>query len=233
MQLERILHLHGFGSRKTCRALIRQQRVKVAGQICDDPFIELATEGLAFNVDGVDWHYHENATIVLHKPAGYECSRRPIHHPSIYSLLPRPLMERGVQAVGRLDADTTGLLLLTDDGPLNHRLASPRHQVRKTYRVHLKHPACAHFVAALLQGVQLHDEPGPLAAIACSMLDEKTVQLVVGEGKYHQVKRMVAAAGNRVEALHREAMGSFRLPDDLVPGQWRWLDEDELKGLFA
>ncbi|OQA30650.1 MAG: Ribosomal small subunit pseudouridine synthase A [Betaproteobacteria bacterium ADurb.Bin341] len=233
MQLERILHQQGFGNRKACRALARQQRVMVAAQICDDPFAELATEGLVFSVDGVDWSYHEKATLVLHKPAGYECSRRPLHHPSVYALLPRPLLERGVQAVGRLDEDTTGLLLFTDDGQLNHRLTSPRHQVRKTYRVHLKHPAKADFVAALLHGVKLHDEPEFVLALACSLLDEKTVQLVVGEGKYHQVKRMVAAAGNRVEALHREATGEFRLPADLAPGQWRWLGVDELKGLLA
>ncbi len=233
MQLERILHLQGFGSRKACRALIRQQRVRIAGRICDDPFVDLATEGLVFSVDGVDWRYHEKTTIVLHKPAGYECSRHPLHHPSVYSLLPQPLLERGVQAVGRLDVDTTGLLLLTDDGPLNHRLTSPRHQVRKAYRVHLKHPAQASFVAALLQGVPLRDGRQPVQALACSLLDEKTVRLVVGEGKYHQIKRMVAAAGNRVDGLHREAMGSFCLPADLAPGQWRCLEEDELKGLFA
>lgn len=233
MQLERILHHHGFGSRKCCRALVRQRRVRVAGQICDDPFVELGTEGLVFAVDGVAWPYREQATIVLHKPAGYECSRRPLHHPSVYSLLPVPLLERGVQSVGRLDEDTTGLLLFTDDGALNHRLTSPRHKVSKTYRVQLKHPAGEDLVNALLQGVQLHDEPTPVLAVACSLIDAKTLQLVVGEGKYHQVKRMVAAAGNRVEALHREAMGAYRLPADLAPGQWCWLEEDELKELFS
>ena len=233
MQLERILHQQGFGNRKACRALARQQRVMVAAQICDDPFAELVTEGLVFSVDGVDWSYHEKATLVLHKPAGYECSRRPLHHPSVYSLLPLPLLERGVQSVGRLDEDTTGLLLFTDDGALNHRLTSPKHKVCKTYHVQLKHPADAELVAALLHGVNLHDAPEPVAAADCSLLTERCLRLVVTEGKYHQVKRMVAAVGNRVEALHREAMGAYRLPDDLAPGQWRWLEEDEVKELWA
>jgi len=233
MQLERILHQQGFGNRKVCRSIVRQGRVTVAGQLCDDPFAELPINDLVFSVDGVEWPYREQATIALHKPVGYECSRRPIHHPSVYTLLPLQLLERGVQSVGRLDEDTTGMLLFTDDGALNHRLTSPRHRVSKTYRVQLKHPAQEDLITALLRGVRLHDEPEPVVAVACSLIDEKTVRLVVGEGKYHQVKRMVAAAGNRVEALHREAMGTYRLPANLAPGQWRWLEEDELKELFA
>jgi len=228
MELERILHRHGFGSRKACRALIRAGRVAVNGQACDHPFAEIETEELVFSVDGEDWPYRAEATLVLNKPAGYECSRRPIHHPSIYSLLPVPLLERGVQTVGRLDEDTTGLLLFTDDGQLNHLLTSPKRKVPKTYRVTLKHAGDAALVAALLEGVLLHDEPEPICAAACELLAERQLRLVVTEGKYHQVKRMVAAAGNRVEALHREAVGNYRLPDGLTAGAWVWLSPAEL-----
>jgi 16S rRNA pseudouridine516 synthase len=133
------------------------------------------------------------------------------------------LRARGVQPVGRLDQDTTGLLLLTDDGALNHRLTSPRHHVPKTYRVTLKHPADTGLCQRLLEGVQLHDEPAPSLAINCVLLDAATLRITIDEGKYHQVKRMVAAAGNRVEALHREAVGSVVLPEDLGPGEWRWV----------
>ena len=105
MQLERILHRHGFGTRKGCRALVRQGRVSIGGDVCDDPSAELATEGLVFAVDGVDWPCVEFATVLLHKPAGYECSRKPQHHPSVLELLPSPLRERGVQPIGRLDDD--------------------------------------------------------------------------------------------------------------------------------
>ena len=134
-----------------------------------------------------------------------------------------PLRARGVQPVGRLDQDTTGLLLLTDDGALNHRLSSPRHAVPKTYLATLKHAAEGTLCERLLGGVQLHDEPAPIAALRCELLADTTLRIVICEGKYHQVKRMVAAAGNRVEALHREAVGDLVLPPDLAPGQWRWL----------
>ncbi len=231
MELERLLHHHGFGSRKTCRALVRTGRVTVNGAACENPQADFATAGLVFSVDGEVWPYAENATLMLNKPAGYECSRRPIHHPSVYSLLPPPLLERGVQSIGRLDEDTTGLLLFSDDGQLNHILTSPRHHVPKTYRVTLKHAGDAALVEFLLKGVLLHDERDLICAAACALVDERTLRLTVTEGKYHQVKRMIAAAGNRVEALHREVVGGVTLSEGLAPGQWRWLQPAELESL--
>jgi 16S rRNA pseudouridine516 synthase len=223
MQLERLLHRHGFGTRKACRALVRQGRVSIGGAVCGDPFAELATGGLVFTVDGVDWPCTEFATVLLHKPAGYECSRQPQHHPSVLELLPLPLRERGVQPIGRLDEDTTGLLLLTDDGQLNHQLSSGKRKVPKVYLATTKHPLDAEQVGRLLAGVVLNDEPLAVAAAAAEVVDDFHLRLTVTEGKYHQVKRMVAAAGNRVEALHREALGGLTLPVDLKPGEWRWL----------
>ncbi len=125
MTLERLLHSQGFGSRKACRALVRQGRVTVDGQVCVDPFAEFEPTGLPFSVDGELWVYREKVYLALNKPAGYECSRSPLHHPSVLSLLPEPLTRRGVQPVGRLDQDSTGLLLLTDDGQFIHALTSP------------------------------------------------------------------------------------------------------------
>jgi 16S rRNA pseudouridine516 synthase len=232
MQLERILHRHGFGTRKGCRALVRMGRVSIGGVVCDDPFAELATEGLVFAVDGVDWPYAEFASVLLHKPAGYECSRKPQHHPSVLELLPPPLRERGVQPIGRLDEDTTGLLLLTDDGQLNHQLSSGRRKVPKVYLATTRHPLDAEQVGRLLAGVLLNDEPVPVVAAAAEIVDDFQLRLTVTEGKYHQVKRMVAAAGNRVETLHREALGGLALPVDLKPGEWRWLaavDHEKLR----
>jgi 16S rRNA pseudouridine516 synthase len=232
MQLERLLQSQGFGSRKVCRALIRQGQVAVGGQPLDDPYAELDPTNLDFSVDGQGWTYREHATLMLNKPANFECSRSPRHHPGVLSLLPAPLVNRGVQPVGRLDADTTGLLLLTDDGDLLHRLISPRHQVPKVYRVTAKHAVDEAQIAALLAGVRLRDEPAPIAALACERLEERVIRLTIGEGKYHQVKRMLAAAGNRVEALQRIAMGGLSLPDDLAQGQWRWLEAADLARLF-
>jgi len=246
MQLQDILYTQGFGSRRVCAGLIQQGHVQVyaAGEglprPCTEASADFGVEGLRFRVQGVDWDYHARAYLMLHKPAGIECSQKPSAWPSVYTLLPAPLRQRpgkgavaGVQAVGRLDQDTTGLLLLTDDGQLLHRLASPRHQVPKVYEVTLKHPAGEREVQQLLAGVVLDDDPKPVRALACELSDPLHLRLTLIGGKYHQVKRMVAAVGNRVEALHRSQIGGLRLPADLAPGQWRWLQASELALLDA
>jgi len=211
--------------------MVRHERVAINGAMCDDPFADIATDGLIFSVDGVEWPYAEFASVVLHKPAGYECSRKPQHHPSVLELLPRPLRERGLQPIGRLDEDTTGLLLITDDGQLNHVLSSAKRKVPKVYLATTKHPLDEGQIDALLAGVLLNDEPEPIAAAAAEIAGNQLLRLTVTEGKYHQVKRMVAAVGNRVEALHREAVGEFVLPPELKPGEWRWLSNDDLQRL--
>lgn len=231
MQLERILQSQGFGSRKVCRALIRAGRISLDGTVCEDPFAEVATENLDFSVDGTTWRYREKAYLMLHKPAGYECSRASKHHPSIFELLPEPLIHRDVQTVGRLDEDTTGLLLLSDDGQFIHKMISPKHKVPKVYEVTAKHPVDDDQIAALRAGVQLHDEPAPIAATACVRVSEHVIHLTLVQGKYHQVKRMLAAAGNRVEALKRIAIGGLTLSEGLEPGAWRWLEADDLTRL--
>ena len=209
--------------------MVRNERVSILGTVCDDPFAEVDTEGLVFTVDGVDWPYAEFASLVLHKPAGYECSRKPQHHPSVLELLPLPLRERDVQPIGRLDEDTTGLLLITDDGQLNHVLSSGKRKVPKVYLATTRHPVDQALIDTLLAGVLLNDEPEPIVAAGAEIVGEHLLRLTVTEGKYHQVKRMVAAAGNRVEALHREAIGEFALPVDLKPGEWRWLNAADLR----
>lgn len=229
MQLERLLQSQGFGSRKACRAMVRAGRVNIDGTLCDNPFAEFEVAGLAFTVDGEAWAYRPQAYLMLNKPAGYECSRSPRHHAGILDLLPEPLRTRGVQPVGRLDEDTAGLLLLSDDGQFIHRLISPKHKVPKVYEVTAKHPVDDGQIAALLAGVQLHDEPAPIAAAACERISENVIRLTLTEGKYHQVKRMLAAAGNRVDALKRIAVGGLALPGDLPEGGWRWLEDAELE----
>jgi len=231
MQIERILHSQGFGARKLCRILVRHHEVTVNGEPCDDPFADFSTDKLRFTVKGEPWEYREKAHLMLNKPAGYECSLKPSHHPGIHALLPTPLRERGVQNIGRLDEDTTGLLLFSDDGQFIHRMGSPKWKVPKIYEVTLKHATDEKLVAALLQGVQLNDEPAPIAALDCEAVSDKVLHLTLGEGKYHQVKRMVAAAGNRVEALKRIAIGRLALPEDLLEGQWRWLSAADLEAL--
>ena len=225
MQVARLLFSQGFGSRRECEGLCLAGRVRIGDRVVDDPFEETATTEL--EVDGTCWAVHPKAVVMLHKPAGYECSRQPRHHPGVLSLLPAPLRRRGLQPVGRLDADTTGLLLLTDDGALIHRLTSPRHHVPKTYEVQTRHAVDDALVAALREGVMLADDPLPVRAVAAEATGSHALRLVLTEGRYHQVKRMVAAAGNRVEALHRSGFGAMTL-QDLQPGQWRWVDAAEL-----
>lgn len=227
LTLAQVLFSQGFGARRECESLIAAGLVTVAGRVVDDPFEAFDPLGLQFSVRGEPWPYREKALIVLHKPAGYECSQKPKHHPSVMSLLPGPLRRREVQPVGRLDEDTTGLLLLTDDGALIHRLTSPKKHVPKVYEVGCKHAVDATQIARLRDGVVLDDSPEVVRAAACEAVGETGLRLTLLEGKYHQVKRMVAATGNTVQSLHRSAYGVLMLPPDLAPGQWRWLSGPE------
>ena len=247
MQLQEILYTQGFGTRRVCAGLIQQGLVQVympneglAPVTIAQAATEFVAEGLRFRVQGVDWPYAERAYLMLHKPAGTECSQKPSTYPSIYTLLPSPLRMRpqkaavqGVQAVGRLDQDTTGMLLLTDDGKFIHRMSSPKHHVPKVYEVTVKHPLDDKQVSKLLSGVVLDDDPQPVRAAACEAVSEFHLRLTLTEGKYHQVKRMVAAVSNRVEGLHRSRIGGVSLPADLAPGQWRWLTEAEIAAVQA
>lgn len=245
MQLQDILYSQGFGIRRVCSGLVQQGWVELypadgagpAQQVLDST-LDLEPEGLRFRVQGVDWEYHAKGYVLLHKPAGTECSQKPSAHPSIYTLLPAPLRQRpnkgaiqGLQAVGRLDQDTTGLLLLSDDGQFIHRMSSPKKHVPKVYRVTTKHPITDAMVAKLMVGVVLDDDPKPVKAAACERLEDCVLDLTLTEGKYHQVKRMLAAVGNRVEGLHRWKIGALALPADLAPGQWRWLSAEDLAAL--
>ena len=223
MKLSQVLFSQGFGARRECEGLVFGGHLTIGGAVCDDPFIEVDPEGLVFNVRGQPWPYHAKALVVMHKPAGFECSQKPRHHPSVLSLLPPPLRVRGLQPVGRLDQDTTGLLLMTDDGALIHRLTSPKKHVAKVYEIDTTDPVTERQIDALMHGVILHDDPLPVRAATAEQTGERALRLTLLEGKYHQVKRMVAASGNTVQALHRSRYGALALPADLAPGQWRWL----------
>ena len=240
MRLSELLYSQGFGTRRLCAGLIENGLVTVRGEVLSEPAteIDVSTWPVAYTVQGQSWEYQQRAYVMLNKPAGYECSHRPGAWPSVYTLLPAPLRQRptpgkvqGVQAVGRLDQDTTGLLLLSDDGAFIHRMNSPRHHVPKVYEVTTKHPLDERQITRLKSGVVLDDDPKPVAAADAQALGEHHLQLTLTEGKYHQVKRMVAAVGNRVEGLHRSRIGGLALPTDLAPGEWRWLGEDELASL--
>lgn len=245
MQLQDILYSQGFGTRRICAGLIQQGHVQITSSdgmaLCTDALHAVDVyEGWLFSVQGVVWPYHAKAYVVLHKPAGYECSHKPSAWPSVYALLPPPLRSRpqksavqGVQAVGRLDQDTTGMLVLTDDGPLIHRMSSPKHHVPKVYEVRTARALDVQQVQRLLDGVVLDDSPRAVRAAACEAVAEHHLRLTLTEGKYHQVKRMLAAVGNQVVGLHRSRIGGMPLPGDVLPGQWRWLSEEDLRKVCA
>ena len=226
--LDRLLQSQGFGTRRHCQQLIAAGHVRVAGESVLDPRLQVDREGLEFTVFDEAWISSEHVYLALNKPAGHECSRRPSHHPGVLSLLPEPLRARGVQPVGRLDHDTTGLLLLSDDGAFIHAQSSPRRKVPKHYLASTRDAVTPELVAALLAGVQLHDEPAALAALRCECLGSHQVAITLEQGKYHQVKRMLAAAGNHCVALQRVAIGGLRLDAlDLPEGAWCHLGEAE------
>ncbi|MFZ9648905.1 MAG: 16S rRNA pseudouridine(516) synthase [Fluviibacter sp.] len=231
LSIERILQNQGFGARKLCRILVRNGSVQVNGNLCEDPDEVFPTEGLTLEVEGVEgvWPFCDKAYILLNKPEGYECSRAPKHHPSVLALLADPLRARDVQPVGRLDVETTGLLLLTDDGQCIHVLTSPKHAVPKVYRATLAEAADQSLCDKLLAGVLLKDEEETIAADACRLIDPITLEMTITQGKYHQVRRMIAAAGNHVNALQRTAIGELVLPNDLAPGEWQWLNAEQMR----
>jgi len=232
-RLDDLLFSQGFGTRRVCAGMMAAGLVKVAGQTVTDPATMFNPIGLQFEVEGQAWESHPSALVLLHKPSGYECSQKPKHWPSVMLLLPPPLRTRGVQPVGRLDQDTTGLLLLTEDGALIHRLTSPKHHVPKVYEVSTARPFDETQAQRLRDGVVLDDDPKPVRAEGCEVTGEHKLRLTLVQGKYHQVKRMIAAVGNHCEALHRSAIGELTLANGPAPGKWRFVSDAERAVLLA
>lgn len=168
--------------------------------------------------------------LLLHKPAGYISATQDEHYPCVLQLLP-PELCRGLQCAGRLDVDTTGLLLLTDDGQWSHRLRSPKKACNKVYQVDLSEPLTSDASQRFAEGVMLHGADKATLPATLEAITPTRVLLTIQEGKYHQVKRMFAAVGNHVENLHRLQIGDIRLDDNLEPGQWRYLTEEEIASI--
>lgn len=172
LTLDRILQSQGFGSRKYCRELIEDGEVVINGEVVDDYRATPDTNGLVLTIFEEEWEYREHVYIAINKPQNIECSRKPSHHPGVLTLLPEQFTWRDVQPVGRLDHDTTGLLLMSDDGAFIHAQSSPKRHVPKVYAATTAEPVTEALIAQLKAGVQLHDEPAPLAATRCRQLGE-------------------------------------------------------------
>jgi 16S rRNA pseudouridine516 synthase len=170
--------------------------------------------------------------LMLHKPCGLVSATRDDLHPTVLSLLPGNLARR-VHPVGRLDKDTSGLLLLTSDGDWSHRITSPRHACRKVYRAALAEPLVSDAEERLARGLLLRNETRPTRPATMHMLTPVEVLITVSEGRYHLVRRLFAALGNRVTGLHREQIGELVLDKTLQPGQWRQLSETECRQALA
>ena len=229
LSLDRILQSQGVGTRKWCRELIGDGEVAIGGEVVTDYKASYDTDGLVFTLFDDEWIVREHVYIVINKPPNIECSRKPSHHPGVLTILPEEFTWREVQPVGRLDHDTTGMLLLSDDGSFIHAQSSPKRHVPKLYLATTADPVTDELVAQLKRGVQLHDEPAPLAAQSCRKVGEHQIEIVLEQGKYHQVKRMLAAAGNHCAALCRVAIGELTLASlGLEEGEWIYLDQAQL-----
>ena len=227
LTLERLLASMGFGSRKEARALVRMGLVELDGNVLDDPFMEFKERPESIMVNGEEAPTVEKLYIMLYKPTDVECSHNARDHKAVYELLPDRFTAMGIQSVGRLDADSSGLLLLSNQGDFIHKVESPKKGLWKKYRVTLARPFTDAQKAELLAGVMLKDERRPVLAREIEV-DGDAVVISIGEGLYHQVRRMFAAVGNHVETLERVAIGPVLLDRTLGEGGWRFLTDEEV-----
>ena len=231
MRLDRYLSQNTDLSRSRARREIRRGRVRLDGSCVRDPAAAV-TAGVEVYLDGASVRARGPRYFMLHKPVGWVSVTRHDRHPSVLDLLqgePRA----GLHAAGRLDLSASGLVLITDDGDWSHRLTSPRRRCPKRYRVSLAEPLTEPRAAALREGVVLRGESVPTRPAGIEVITPTCILLTLTEGRYHQVKRMCAALGNRVLALHREAIGPLELDTGLAPGQWRALTAEEVRSAVA
>ena len=241
-RLDKVLANHGYGTRKEVKRIIHSGAVLVNGEeITDDSFhVNLAEDSIS--IDGERLDTKLNAYIMLNKPAGYVCTTKEGERPTVFSLLDEEVMHKylggELQLVGRLDVDTEGLLLITSDGELNHRITSPQHHVPKTYFVRLESPITSaekkeDYIKQLAKGMHIEAE-GHEPEADCLPADlvwkkDDECEITVYEGKFHEVKRLFAALGNEVIYLKRLRVNQLYLDENLIPGDWRELTQEELK----
>lgn len=233
MKLVKLLANLGYGSRKEVQRLIRYGAVtdatgRTLGENEVPPQAEIRVRGETLDPPAP-------LTLIVNKPAGYTCSMEDPGE-TIYELLPPRFAARnpGLNPIGRLDKDTTGLLLLTDDGKLLHRVIHPKSHCRKVYHATLDRPLSGNEAALFASGtLLLNGESKPLLPAPLEVIRENEALVTLHEGRYHQIRRMFAAAGNHVVSLRRLSIGGLALPDDLAEGEWRELAPGELDAIFA
>lgn len=227
MRLDKFLAETTGLTRSQAAKVLRQSAVTVNGKIEKSGAAKVSPDDEIY-YDGERLMWVENGQyIMLHKPQGYICSHEDGDYPTIYQFFDYPLSAR-LHSAGRLDVDTTGLVLLTDDGQWSHRITSPKFHCEKTYLVTLADPVEANYVQACADGILLRGEKEPTKPATLEILDDYNVNLTLSEGRYHQVKRMFAALGNKVVALHRWKIGNVVLDEHLAEGEFRSLTEEEI-----
>jgi len=236
-RLDAYLSRRGFGSRSEARNLVRWGKVDLNGVTCRDPSQHVADERISVRgVEVVDGPH--TATLIMHKPLGYACSHDPSEAPLIEELYPASLRHLGIETAGRLDRETSGLLIATTAGDLIHRLTNPRKKLTKRYRIGYTGSLSSHAVQRCLEGMMLDGDPRLTLPAKLVLLDPdlrglNQAMLYLSEGRYHQVRRMIAVLGGEVVALHRDKIGGLDLPSDLAVGQCRAMDERDLRLLMA
>lgn len=228
MRLDKFLSLNGFGSRKQVRGMIKAKQVRVSEHIIKDVGHIINTSSDKVFVDDIIIEYTENLYLMMNKPAGYICEHNPVEYPSVLELL--DTQRTDLFFVGRLDADTEGLLLITNDGQFSHQIAHGKKEIKKTYEVHLKTPFDTSFISKLEKGIILDDLQ--LKPAQVKMLEEDKLLLTISEGKYHQVKRMMIYCNNEVVYLKRIQIGSLSLDESLNLSEYRDLSGKEINLLL-
>jgi 16S rRNA pseudouridine516 synthase len=233
LRLDRLLANMGYGSRREVQQLARAGAVTLDGHALEDSSQRISvTWDLSdrMRVDGAPLDPPPGLALMMHKPLGVTCSHKEAG-PLVYSLLPARWRHRdpALSTIGRLDKETSGLLLITDDGALLHRIISPRNHVSKRYRVTLDRPLRGDEAEVFAAGTLLLDgEDKPLLPVQMETLSSTSAYVTLTEGRYHQVRRMFAAVGNHVTGLHRDRIGELTLPEDLEPGRYRVLSEEDI-----
>lgn len=216
-------------SRSEAKKALKAGRVMVDGERVTDPRCHVV-ESASVAIDGQLLRQPVNRYFMLNKPPGYVSATKDREHLTVLNLLDEDNLDK-LHIAGRLDMDTTGLVLITDDGPWSHRVTSPKSHCKKTYLLETYEAITPTAVQQIEQGIHLDNEKRPTLPATLQLLDDYNARLMISEGKYHQVKRMLAAVGNKVESLHREQIGDIKLDEQLMPGEYRPLTEQEINSV--
>lgn len=232
MRLDKFIGSNTPYSRSDIKRLVKAKRVTIDARVVNDSGMKINVFQQRVEIDGETVVNSGHQYFMLHKPEGYVCANTHSHHPTVLDLLKEPVASfTDLQIVGRLDIDTTGLVLLTTDGQWNHRVTAPISGCKKCYRVTLENPVGPAVGHQFAEGLLLEGEARPTLPASLEINTPTTVTLTISEGKYHQVKRMFTAVGNKVIALHRQSVGAIQLDPMLAPGEFRPLTEHEVSSV--